>query len=577
METNKIMYDLCRHYLIDRKATIPEFVYLRILGYLRSRNLPALAVCSDYLTHDVTGVEGARTLYQIEAFFKKNATFTDPVTAKLAALISFEEAEELCAATNRNLDDPIPENFRDLVERSKRFIDKVLGPFPEFLDFLPRNLKITSGATVSRSRRNALPHLKISRHVECTPGAWPLIQTLNQFFGYEMIKGAKLVSENRVCFVPKSWKTDRTIACEAEGNMPLQLAFDQYLKVRLRRSGINLSDQTRNQDLAREGSICDNLATIDLSQASDTLSYNTVCLLLPSKWHSYLRSIRSQGYEMYLGNVEQYHKFSSMGNGATFTLETLIFAAACYSLSPTTMSVYGDDIIIDSDKAERLMEYLAFLGFRPNTDKTYCEGPFRESCGKFWYKGFDITPRYIKELDDRKAVKCHFINSMMVISEPFGLLMDFLIDLAIEWKLPFVPFNDSSISGVWVHPYFAYSWKLIRTPKKSYFPTGEKLNAYREKGITSVRSPSAFIPMFKAFVPKSKVVRSMDWRSLVLWFLKNTDKDDAEPYESSWYTQSSHKYVRKWVHWKVPVVGSSDHLYWWSQQIDRKLGRTNPK
>ena len=584
MEPTETVYEITRHYLQDRKTTLPSSFYNWVLGNLRARRYDKLAACATSSLLDVTCRESMRTALQIEAFFKKNAVFTETQTSKLAALLTFEEGERLCEATNERLDQfstspsEFPEKISRWVKSSEKFIDRLLGSHTEFLEVLPKLLEVTAGATATRSRRNATPFLKINKKIVCTPGAIPYITTLSKFFGYGDIV-CKLISRNRVVFVPKSWKTARTIACEAEGNMPLQLAFDKYAKRRLIRVGINLSDQTRNQELAREGSINGKLATIDLSMASDTLSFNTVALLLPGEWFRYLRSIRSQYYEMYPSHREAYHKFSSMGNGATFALETLIFAAACYSVGGSTFSVYGDDIIINSEKAEDLLEYLAFLGFVPNVEKTFTSGPIRESCGAYWHEGYDILPVYIRELDRRKTVQCHLINTLMTISEPYGNLWNYLVQITKDWRLPFVPMNESSISGVWIHPHHAYARNLIST--KLRIPG-------------SGRWVETHIPRMRAFVPTSRIRKDYSIRSLFLWYLGTMDRqfgsvfgeipDNATMsdlakwrinakshgtigcYESSWYATSSHKYRRKWVHWN-PVVNGPDHLYEWSEEF----------
>ena len=535
MDPTQITYDVSQRYLQDRKSSLPMEVFNTLHGWIRGREHRKLASCFDLSTHDITGVEGARTLLQVESFFKKNASFAVSQETRLAALLSFEEGEELCRETNENLDDFYAQrdrfgpDLRKKISRMQRWIDKLLGPFPDFLNDLPELVEVTSGATATRSRRRALPFLRVTKRVVCTPGAFPYLEALSNHYGYGEL-GGRFLSRNRIAFVPKSWKTERTIACEPDGNIFLQLAFDKYAKKRLHRVGVNLRDQTRNQELAKEGSIHGNLATIDLSMASDTLSYNTVALLLPGDWFQYLRSIRSQYYEMYRDKREAYHKFSSMGNGATFALETLVFAAACAAVGSSAFSVYGDDIIIESELADDLMQLLAFLGFVPNTRKSFLSGPFRESCGKSWYRGFDITPRYLRDIDGRKSVKCHLVNSMMELSDPYGQLEEYLHSLVKEWKLPLVPYNEDSMSGVWIDIHNAYERKLIRTARKGR---------------------SAWIPRIKAYKAKARDVHDFSSRSLFLWHLRAGRRERlGDAIISTRYSISSHKYVRKWVHWR---------------------------
>jgi hypothetical protein len=333
--------------------------------------------------------------------------------------------------------------------------------------------------------------------------------------------------------------------------------------------GIDLSNQTRNQELARIGSITGEFATVDLSAASDTLAYNVVPLLFDIEWFNFLRSVRSQGYSLYEGNRETYHKFSSMGNGATFTIETLVFAAACFAVGGRSSLVYGDDIIIERDCADRLIALLAFLGFLPNEPKTHTKGPFRESCGKSWFEGVDVTPRYIRVIDKRKPVLCHLVNSLMDVAPNCMSMMEFLASIVRDHELPFVPYNGDSISGVWVNPHYAYQKKLIRS----------------KHWILKVR----------VYQPRAKSGRCLDIRGLFLWYLrKATSLSSPDPIplwvkspdfnlsqflagtaridpggsdESSRYTISSHKYVRKWVHW-IPVAGAPINLNWFTDLID---------
>ena len=89
-----------------------------------------------------------------------------------------------------------------------------------------------------------------------------------------------------------------------------------------------------------------------------------------------------------------------MGNGFTFPLETLIFwaltASACEG-DVDSVSVYGDDIICPRERADDVIDTLTMCGFKINLEKSFVEGPFRESCGCDYYKGIDIRPFYKKE------------------------------------------------------------------------------------------------------------------------------------------------------------------------------------
>jgi len=215
----------------------------------------------------------------------------------------------------------------------------------------------------------------------------------------------KIVPGNRVITVPKNFKTDRTIAIEPEMNMYIQKGIGSVIRKRLKRVGVDLNDQTRNQRAAREGSLTGLLATVDLSMASDTVSRSLVEWLLPPDWGLALEQARSPVGVLPSGELIRYQKFSSMGNGYTFELESLIFWAIAQECArpfniwemDESICVYGDDIVIPTQFYDQFCARLIEVGFTPNPDKSYSSGPYRESCGKHYYHGIDITPFYIRK------------------------------------------------------------------------------------------------------------------------------------------------------------------------------------
>jgi len=113
-------------------------------------------------------------------------------------------------------------------------------------------------------------------------------------------------------------------------------------------------------------------------------------------------------------------KFSSMGNGFTFELETLIFyVIADYATSvavddgaymPTR--VFGDDILCDSRGADNVIALLRFLGFRLNDDKSFVGGAFKESCGGDFWAGRPVRPYYLKDVLDEPQQLIAFANGI---------------------------------------------------------------------------------------------------------------------------------------------------------------------
>lgn len=196
-------------------------------------------------------------------------------------------------------------------------------------------------------------------------------------------------------FVAKNAKTYRGIVTEPPLNGVYQLALGDYIAKRLAKFGVDLTDQSLNRRLAKEGSLTGALATLDLSSASDTVAIELVHHLLPVDWALALSAGRSSSV-VYKGNRIYLEKFSSMGNGYTFALESLIFWALARSCCEAneTVSVYGDDIIAPTHRVGLLTKILTSCGFILNKEKSYSSGPFRESCGADYYRGIDIRPFY---------------------------------------------------------------------------------------------------------------------------------------------------------------------------------------
>jgi hypothetical protein len=219
-------------------------------------------------------------------------------------------------------------------------------------------------------------------------------------------KDPEFVKGNRFTSVPKDCVKDRGIAVEPSINLFFQLAYGQVMKKRLLRAGLDLRNaQTIHKRVACEASIRGHFATIDLSNASDTVCKNLVKLLLPPRWFEALSALRST-HTLVEGRWVQLEKFSSMGNGYTFELETTLFAAICMAVMQSlhvnpvpgsNVYVFGDDIIVPTACAESVLTVLRFLGFTPNAKKTFVAGPFRESCGGDYFNGLDVRPFFLEE------------------------------------------------------------------------------------------------------------------------------------------------------------------------------------
>lgn len=219
---------------------------------------------------------------------------------------------------------------------------------------------------------------------------------------------------DKITFVPKSILTDRPIAISSSLNMFLQLGVKSVLERALRKVGVDLRNQTRNQELAylgskfafnKDGSVnMDQYSTIDLSSASDTVSIEIVRLLLPPEWFAILSDLRHK-VGVLNGETVVYNKFSAMGNGYTFPLESLIFWAIAKasiledqeSCTYDDISIYGDDIIVRFKNSNTVVQNLIWAGFQINHEKSFFQGEFKESCGADYFRGTDVRPLYLKK------------------------------------------------------------------------------------------------------------------------------------------------------------------------------------
>jgi hypothetical protein len=62
-----------------------------------------------------------------------------------------------------------------------------------------------------------------------------------------------------------------------------------------------------------------------------------------------------------------------------------------------TLTVYGDDIIVESRYFQGVLKDLTTLGFLPNVDKSFSDSYFRESCGGDYYLGTPVRPVYFRQ------------------------------------------------------------------------------------------------------------------------------------------------------------------------------------
>jgi len=449
----------------------------RLFSIIETRNIELLLDCQKELdsytktynetTSTQTVVCDRRALAFLKKYpFKKKQGFDTQANA----IVKWKDAEDQCRATNerlRPLADAIDENnhalkatipdwvfqARDLIRDclpdltpeliTQMGVEGEHGPgatltndtekgrvtqYYKYADF-PYSVTLTAqryALSAITSNHNWINVLENSGRRTTIPVAGtPLYQKQMQIF----CDCTEQVVADRITFVPKDIFTDRPIAISASLNMFLQLGVKATLEKALKQVGVDLTDQSKNQQYAYLGSRdafngdgTDNqyqFSTIDLASASDTISFEIVRLLLPPEWFCYLCDLRHEFGE--LGeDLVKYEKFSAMGNGFTFPLESLIFwAVAKATLEdqgfPSTerdIAVYGDDIIVRYIGAPAVCANLGWCGFLINHEKSFLRGGFKESCGADFFRGQNVRPFYLKQRVLTYRTLYHLANSL---------------------------------------------------------------------------------------------------------------------------------------------------------------------
>jgi len=334
------------------------------------------------------------------------------------AIRKWYEGERDCFKTNFRLE-PYQRNSlfpEERVPTISDFILKIRNIVRELIGNRPSDLpegKFGPGATCTdRGRYTTVPD-KIASDPSLTRDAlWCVVEWRHTAWARSFSERHGELIEvpgNRFATVPKTSKTDRSIALEPSINVFYQLAFGTQLRERLRlraRWDLNRAQDIHRQ-VACESSLTREFATLDLSNASDTVASSLVKLLLPHQWFIVLDSLRSKATQIDDRWVVL-EKFSSMGNGFTFELETVIFAAISMAVCreaghPGVLGrdvfVFGDDIIVPTGVAPGLKSVLSFFGFTLNEDKSFfLDEPFRESCGGDFFHGKPVRPYFLKDL-----------------------------------------------------------------------------------------------------------------------------------------------------------------------------------
>lgn len=327
-----------------------------------------------------------------------------------------------------------------------------------------------------------------------------------------------VVEGNRLQFVPKTRDISRTICIEPNLNMCVQLGMASFLTDRLTSYfGINIKKGKEgpqpdiNRDLAMRGSRFGTYSTIDLESASDSLSLGMLKEVLPRDFYHWLEFLRSPTMSLPDGRRVALNMMSTMGNGYTFPLQTMLFACVVTAAarargfhlerpraaSDGTFGVFGDDIIVPTHchyfthsslkkgegnsklwTSEKMfvnygdvllrdvLRLLRLLGFKVNSSKSFFEGPFRESCGADFFRGQPVRGVYVKTL---RTTQSRFVvlNLLNRWSSRTGILLTRTVRRLLR-SVPFmtVPIWESDDAGVKV-PYSLVRHRRVDRNTKS--------------------------------------------------------------------------------------------------------------
>jgi hypothetical protein len=168
--------------------------------------------------------------------------------------------------------------------------------------------------------------------------------------------------------------------------------------------------------MARLGSKDGALATLDLSEASDRVSNRLVLRMLKNfpSLAGAVSSSRTQRVDVPGYGIISIAKFASMGSAVCFPIEAMVFLTTIFagimkqlnrplreddiSRFHGSVRVYGDDIIIPIEYTQSVTMALEAIGLKVNPNKSFWTGKFRESCGKDYYDGHDVSVTYVRRV-----------------------------------------------------------------------------------------------------------------------------------------------------------------------------------
>ena len=371
----------------------------------------------------------------------------------------------------------------------------------------------------------------------------------------------------KVVLVPKTLKAPRIIAIEPTcmqymQQAVLRLFLDCYEKDDFLRQTIGFDDQDPNRVLAHEGSLTGSLATLDLSEASDRVSNQHVKLLF--RRHRLLAEAvdvtRSLKAEVPGHGIISLSKFASMGSAMTFAMEAVVFTTIIFMAIGRAQSrqlskkdvksflgkvrVFGDDLIVPNAYAPDVVECLETFGYKVNSSKSFWSGSFRESCGKEYFKGSDVSITKVRRVlpasrTDARELASTVATRNLMYNQGMWATVRWLDD-RIRKLIPF-PIVEPTSASLGRHSFLSRH-QVKWTPQGSLGP----VEFISERECSELHRPLVKAAFLVGKPPISKI----DGPSALLkWFLKQGE----EPFEvGSYERQGRPDTVNIKVRWTPP-------------------------
>nr|QDH90363.1 MAG: RNA-dependent RNA polymerase [Leviviridae sp.] len=398
-------------FLTERGGSFPRF-----LGGFFNRVFDR----SSGLLLDEPCIDSIRALRQLTLMFGKIELPCSPARNS-AAVRNYVECEQEVRELDRNLSSVELNEFHEM---SNLLFGDIFGKMDRDVYYNRLVPKHGPGSTADRLSGNGKYDQTVwTTRLEAVLSAGEYLIPNWRF--YDQLGGVDFLEPGaevpvKVTLVPKTMKTPRVIAMEPTCMQYMQQALlrdflEHFWKDDLLSKLIGFDDQVPNQELARQGSLDQRTATLDLSDASDRVSNQLVRTMFRQYPHllGAIDATRSRRAALPTGEVIRLSKYASMGSALCFPIEAMVFTTLIFmgiqrSLNTSlyrrdvfnfvdSVRVFGDDLIVPRDHVLTVLQTLEHFGARVGLDKSFWTGKFRESCGEEFFNGHCVSITRVRQ------------------------------------------------------------------------------------------------------------------------------------------------------------------------------------